>query len=202
MTWKLKRTKQCAKCPWRKDVDPHDIPDGYCETKHAALESTIAKDPMSSLADVQSGEPLKVMACHETEDAHCIGWLANQLGPGNNIGLRLSMRNCENADRIKLIGEQHDTFEETLPDEASDDSPPDLMGLFGLFKDSPTNIGQDEKETLDVCRQQFESWISNDPYCESIERVPDDPARFAWHGSYRSLKTDLAWQAWKAAWER
>lgn len=36
-TWKLKRTAQCAKCPWRVDVDPHDIPNGYCEQKHAAL---------------------------------------------------------------------------------------------------------------------------------------------------------------------
>lgn len=43
MTWKLKRTAQCAKCPWRVDVDPHDIPNGYCEVKHRALESTIAR---------------------------------------------------------------------------------------------------------------------------------------------------------------
>jgi hypothetical protein len=109
MVWKLKRTKQCAKCPWRKDVDPHDIPNGYCALKHANLESTIAKDPMSSIQQTSA------MACHETDDAHCIGWLVNQLGPGNNIGLRIRMMSCENIGKIKLVGEQHQTFEETLP---------------------------------------------------------------------------------------
>lgn len=35
--------RQCAKCPWRVDVDPNDIPGGYCPTKHAALCNTLAK---------------------------------------------------------------------------------------------------------------------------------------------------------------
>lgn len=109
---KLKRTVQCAKCPWRKDVDPNTIPNGYCATKHAALANTIAKP--DDLSQVFAKE-LHVMACHETHDAHCIGWLMNQLGPGNNIALRLSMRRCENADKIRLVGEQHATFEDTLP---------------------------------------------------------------------------------------
>lgn len=58
------------------------------------------------------------MACHEHslgEEAHCIGWLMNQLGPGNNIALRMKMLSCENAHRIRLDGEQHETFEATLP---------------------------------------------------------------------------------------
>lgn len=114
--WKLKRTVQCKACPWRTDVDPHDIPDGYCPAKHAALESTIAKP--GDMRGAFSGE-LKVMACHETGDAHCVGWLMNQLGPGNNIGLRLQMMSCENAGKIKLIGEQHATFEDTLPEDAT-----------------------------------------------------------------------------------
>lgn len=112
MTWKLKRTAQCAKCPWRKDVDPHEIPNGYCETKHRALASTIADqaDPFKSIFGAQH-----VMACHETQDAHCVGWLVNQAGPGNNIGLRLHLMSCENSDRIRTIGDQHETFEDTLP---------------------------------------------------------------------------------------
>jgi hypothetical protein len=108
--WKLKRTKQCAKCPWRKDVDPHDIPDGYCEIKHANLKSTIATP-----GALPTGGPMMVMACHETADSHCIGWLAQQAGPGNNIGLRLRLRDCENAGKVKTVGEQHDRFEDTLP---------------------------------------------------------------------------------------
>lgn len=111
MSWRLKRTKQCAKCPWRKDVDPYDIPDGYDVEKHKALACTIA-DP-GSLANI--GGTMKVMACHETEDAHCVGWLMNQLGPGNNIAMRFAMLDCENSRDIKLVGEQHERFEDTLP---------------------------------------------------------------------------------------
>lgn len=109
---KLKRTVQCAKCPWRVGVDPHDIPNGYCEKKHAALENTIAKEGgLSGLFSRNS----RAMACHETHDAHCIGWLMNQLGRGNNIGLRIAMLKCENLRDVKLIGEQHERFEDTLP---------------------------------------------------------------------------------------
>lgn len=112
---RLHRTRQCAKCPWRKDVDPNKIPNGYCQKKHAALASTIAKEgDLSFLA----GEEMHVMACHESHDAHCVGWLANQLGPGNNIGLRLEMRHCENIGEIKLVGAQHERFEDTLPSTA------------------------------------------------------------------------------------
>lgn len=112
-TMKLKRTKQCAKCPWRKDVNPHDIPNGYSEEKHCALKGTIARP--GDLSAVLNRRAMRIMACHETHDAHCIGWLVNQLGPGNNIGLRIAMRNCENMDKVRTVGEQHETFEETLP---------------------------------------------------------------------------------------
>lgn len=114
---KLKRTAQCKKCPWRKDVNPRDIPNGYCETKHAALSSTIATP--GELPDLS--KPMRAMACHETDDAHCVGWLANQLGPGNNIMLRLQMRQYENAHKIRLVGEQHERFEDTLPRPVEDD---------------------------------------------------------------------------------
>jgi len=113
MPWKLKRTTQCAKCPWRKDVNPHEIPNGYSPDKHRALKSTIARPAdLSCLA----ADHIHVMACHETHDAHCIGWLVHQLGPGNNIALRMSVRSCENIAQVKLIGEQHERFEDTLPE--------------------------------------------------------------------------------------
>ena len=110
---KLKRTKQCAKCPWQTCVNPNDIPNGYDIKKHENLRGTIAdrNNPLSSLGNNE----LRIMACHETKDAHCVGWLNNQLGEGNNIGLRLSMRHYENADKIEVLGEQHDRFEDTLP---------------------------------------------------------------------------------------
>lgn len=106
--WKLKRTHQCEKCPWRVEVDPFDIPNGYDPEKHRALEGTIANP--GSLRDTGTA-----MACHETDAAHCIGWLVNQLGPGNNLALRIRMFSCDNAKAIKLRGEQHQCFEDTLP---------------------------------------------------------------------------------------
>ena len=111
--WKLKRTRQCAKCPWKVSTNPHDIPHGYCEKKHAGLASTIAEP--GSLRGLAG---MTAMARHEHapgEEAHCIGWLVNQLGPGNNIPLRIKMMSCDNAKHIQLDGEQHKTFEDTLP---------------------------------------------------------------------------------------
>jgi hypothetical protein len=109
---RLKRTKQCAKCPWKKSTNPHDIPNGYCEIKHANLEGTIAEP--GDLSQLASGE-LRIMACHEEHEAHCIGWLVNQMGRGNNIALRIAMLKCENGDEVETFGDQHETFEETLP---------------------------------------------------------------------------------------
>ena len=113
--FKLKRTIQCAKCPWKVDTDPYEIPNGYCEVKHKNLAETIARDTSFSF-----GRPLKIMACHHSKDTdknaeHCVGWLNNQLGVGNNIGLRLSMLQCENIKDLQIVGEQHETFEDTLP---------------------------------------------------------------------------------------
>lgn len=114
-TWSLKRTVQCAKCPWKKSTNPHDIPRGYDVEKHRALEKTIAKpDDFSFL----TSDSMQIMACHEEHEAHCIGWLMNQLGPGNNIALRISMMGCDNMKAVRLCGAQHATFEETLPEHA------------------------------------------------------------------------------------
>jgi hypothetical protein len=111
---KLNRTKQCSKCPWKVKTNPFDIPDGYCEIKHANLESTIAKE-----GELNIGKTLAVMACHHSkgeQQDHCIGWLHNQLGVGNNIGLRIAMMRCENIREIKTYGKQHERFEDTLPE--------------------------------------------------------------------------------------
>lgn len=108
----LVRTKQCAKCPWKVSTNPHDIPDGYCPTKHKALEKTIAKE-----GDLNFGT-MNVMACHHStgnDQMYCVGWLNQQLGVGNNIGLRLRMRNCGNIRDLKVYGDQHERFEDTLP---------------------------------------------------------------------------------------
>lgn len=110
--FKLERTVQCAKCPWKVSTNPHEIPDGYSVDLHKGLACTI-KSGMSSL-----GRSVVAMACHHSahgKEDYCIGWLHNQLGVGNNIGLRIKMMNCENAGDIKIKGEQHQRFEDTLP---------------------------------------------------------------------------------------
>ncbi|WP_155524031.1 hypothetical protein [Nodosilinea nodulosa] len=111
MPEELKRTRQCRGCPWRVDADPFDIP-GYDLEKHKGLESTIAK--ADDLYGLDSNQ-LRVMICHELEDAYCLGWFMNQLGPGNNIALRKRARDITNINQVTLIGEQHECFEDTLP---------------------------------------------------------------------------------------
>lgn len=108
----MKPIKQCKKCPWRVDVDPRDIPNGYCEAKHAALRNTIA---IPGAFNAGNGRPM--MACHKFpvgRERPCAGWLANQLGPGNNIALRVAAMMGRVPD-FKLVGEQHERFEDTLP---------------------------------------------------------------------------------------
>lgn len=110
-----KPRRQCAKCPWKKGTYPYDIPNGYSRKKHAALRDTIA-DPGSMQG---TG---KMMACHETppgKELVCVGWLANQLGPGNNLKLRLQVITGAVDARFELVGEQHETFEDTLPRKAA-----------------------------------------------------------------------------------
>ena len=105
--------KQCAKCPWKVDTDPNEIPNGYCEAKHKALKSTIAAP-----GTINVGRSLRMMACHETKpgkELPCVGWLAHQLGPGNNIALRLAAMKDRTLYDFELDGEQHERFEDTLP---------------------------------------------------------------------------------------
>ena len=118
--WSLKRTVQCAKCPWKVKTNPFDIPGNYCETKHCNLESTIAdpENPVQSFLAAELKGEWQIMACHHSkpgEEEHCVGWIENQLGEGNNIMLRLRMMSCANASELRTVGEQHRRFEDTLP---------------------------------------------------------------------------------------
>jgi hypothetical protein len=104
--------RQCKKCPWKVGVDPRTIPDGYSETRHAALAETC----QSGLASFVG--PMKAMACHEYPpgaEKPCVGWLVNQLGPGNNIALRMAVRAGRIDADVKTVGPQHPTFDDTLP---------------------------------------------------------------------------------------
>lgn len=116
MGWKLKRLKQCEKCPWKKATDPRDIPRGYSEERHKALRNTIAEP--GALPSGEDGKARHVMACHEhdaEEGVYCLGWLMHALGEGNDIEMRIRAMSCDNLDKVRLDGPQHESFEETLP---------------------------------------------------------------------------------------
>lgn len=108
----MKPRKQCAKCPWKTSTDPRDISNGYCEIKHRKLKSTIAEP-----GDLRLGS-VRAMACHDTpagKELPCVGWLVNQLGPGNNIALRFAVITGQVDDNVRTVGPQHKRFEDTLP---------------------------------------------------------------------------------------
>jgi len=110
---RFKARLQCVKCPWKVAVDPREIPNGYCEAKHRALERTIAEPEALNF-----GPELHMMACHETptgRELPCVGWLVHQLNEGNNIALRLAaMRGLVDAN-VETVGPQHTSLEDTLP---------------------------------------------------------------------------------------
>jgi hypothetical protein len=106
-----KPRRQCKKCPWKVGTNPHDIPN-YDKRLHEGLKATTIAVP----GDLR-GAP-KMMACHETWDhgqLPCVGWLHNQIGPGNNIGLRLAAGRGLVDVNYEIVGPQHECFEDTLP---------------------------------------------------------------------------------------
>ncbi len=61
---------------------------------------------------------MRIMACHESrpkKNVPCAGWLSNQLGQGNNLGLRLAVLAGRVSVDLVVEGDQHATLEETLP---------------------------------------------------------------------------------------
>lgn len=95
-------------------MDPRDIPGGYSLRKHAALSSTIA-EPGSARG---LGDGVRMMACHETgigAELPCVGWLMNQLGPGNNLPLRLLVMHGRVDAAVEAVGPQHERLDDTLP---------------------------------------------------------------------------------------
>lgn len=104
--------KQCKSCPWRVDCVPdRDIPHGYSRELHAVLARTIARP-----GDLRPGG-IRAMACHYSkigEKFPCTGWIENQIGDGNNIGLRMAVMTGR-MPMPEVDGEQHERFDDTLP---------------------------------------------------------------------------------------
>lgn len=104
---------QCEKCPWKKGVNPRTIPHGYSPRRHRKLRATIREG-------TESIQDCPIMACHETTDGQekpCVGYLVHQLGRGNNLGLRIRVIMGSIDANVRVIGPQHHSFEDTLPDD-------------------------------------------------------------------------------------
>lgn len=104
----------CKSCPWRVGTVPElDIPNGYSCDLHEGLRGTIR----DGLASLPVDGALRVMACHYSPIGHefpCAGWLEHQLGPGNNLGVRLAVMSGRLPQPV-TDGPQHQTFDDTLP---------------------------------------------------------------------------------------
>jgi len=94
------RKKQCKACPWKKSTNPHEDIPNYDPSLHCELVSCGATSLFGT----------KLMACHESKPGKqyaCVGWMVNQLGPGNNIGLRLAAMRGK-IGKLEVVGEQHE----------------------------------------------------------------------------------------------
>jgi hypothetical protein len=61
---------------------------------------------------------MRAMACHHSKpgaEFACAGWVHNQLGPGNNIAVRLAVMTGSLPVPV-VDGDQHETFDDTLPE--------------------------------------------------------------------------------------
>lgn len=106
---------QCKTCPWRKGASVSRIP-RYDRAKHDALADTIAKP--GDLAPLARGG-VRMMSCHYSTEAReipCAGWVENQLGPGNNLALRLYARRHPEIANVRTVGPQRERFEDTFAD--------------------------------------------------------------------------------------
>lgn len=104
--------RQCKVCPWKVSTNRFEIPGGYDEAKHCALANTIATP-----GELPTRGILRIMACHETsqgKELPCVGWLDNQLNAGNNLMLRLAVRQKRISADYVLDGPQHPDFAATL----------------------------------------------------------------------------------------
>jgi hypothetical protein len=96
-SWKLNRTKQCEKCPWKVSV--------------SATPPNYEWDDKVVMPDHSSGEgTISMIPCLEsTKDSteYCVAWIQNQVGGAHNPRLRNNMHYFENGKDVKTIGKQH-----------------------------------------------------------------------------------------------
>lgn len=89
---------QCASCPWKTSVDPDRLPGRYGHVDRDAV------------ARASNGPG---MGCHVERPGPvlpCVGWLMQQLGPGNNVALRFSVIAGRVDANAQTVGPQRATL--------------------------------------------------------------------------------------------
>ena len=114
-------TKQCKSCPWKKtciperDIKPWAGTEPYSRLKKVICEPGAFIPPKGYMMCHQViGKKPKVGPDQFTHGSPCVGWLINQLGPGNNLGLRLLAMDGR-FKTFRTVGPQHERFEDTIP---------------------------------------------------------------------------------------
>lgn len=99
------RIQQCALCPWKKSVSILEIPNG---PDRESVRRILMDRPCGM-------DPGFMMACHDSpigEEQACVGWLVHELGPGNNIPIRIAAsRGRFDPSALVLDGPQHESVE-------------------------------------------------------------------------------------------
>lgn len=102
------RKKQCKACPWKKSTKPREQIPNYVPEMHRDLSNCTTTEIRP--------KAIRMMACHESKaprEYPCVGWLVNQLGPGNNIALRLQAAFGHlDAKGLKTVGPQYESLED------------------------------------------------------------------------------------------
>ncbi len=98
--------KQCASCPWKRSVDPDRLPGSYGHVDRDAVATHSAEGTRSLRRDTPG------MGCHVKRNAGlpCVGWLVQQLGPGNNIAMRIAVSIGQVDGNVETVGPQRTTL--------------------------------------------------------------------------------------------
>lgn len=102
--------KQCRKCPWKVGTGKN-IPNGFARDARDRMQRMTAMP--GSLVRTEL-----LMQCHETPETKplpCVGWLVHQLGPGNNLRLRMALIAGQIDGNVETIGPQHRRPEDVVP---------------------------------------------------------------------------------------
>lgn len=95
--------KQCASCPWKRSVNPDSLPGGYGHVDREAVARASIGDTVSLRREAPR------MGCHVVRPGPvlpCVGWLVQQLGPGNNLALRMDVMVGRVDGNVETVGPQ------------------------------------------------------------------------------------------------